>query len=152
MIRVPRVERDLDRCLALLRSKINHQGFTQLEVQETLGWGRSYISQLLQKQKSLRVSQLLAILKVIGVEPGAFFAELYVASPRARRGHGKRGRQRPSGVDKGKGQLWRELEQLSKLHHGLKNLLVQKQLVTATEVSKAAKAVAVELSLREDLR
>ncbi len=149
MIKMLRAERDLNRCLALLRSKITQQGFTQLEVQEILGWGRSYISQLLQKQKSLRVSQLLAILKVIGVEPGTFFAELYVASPRARRGHGKKGRQRTSAADDG--QLWRDFEELCRLHHGLQDLLVQKQLVTASEVSKAAKAVAVELSLRRDL-
>ncbi len=71
------VERQLDRILTLLRNKIRQQGFTQLEVQEVLGWGRSYISQLLTKQKSLRVEQVLLILNVIGVDSAAFFAELY---------------------------------------------------------------------------
>ena len=34
------IERELDRVLTLLRNKIREQGFTQLEVQEALGWGR----------------------------------------------------------------------------------------------------------------
>ena len=71
------VERELERVLTLLRNKIRERGFTQLEVQDALSWGRSYISQLLTKQKSLRVEQVLLILNVIGVEPGEFFAELY---------------------------------------------------------------------------
>ena len=53
------VERDLDRILSLLRNRIRERGFTQLEVQETLGWGRSYISQLVTRQKSLRVEHVL---------------------------------------------------------------------------------------------
>ncbi len=73
------VDKEVDRVLTLLRNKIREKGFTQLEVQEALGWGRSYISQLLTKQKSLRVEQVLLILSVIGIEPAAFFAELYYA-------------------------------------------------------------------------
>ncbi len=52
------------------------RGYTQLEVQQELGWGRSYISQLVTKQKSPRVEQVLLILGVIGVDPAEFFAEL----------------------------------------------------------------------------
>lgn len=72
-----KVERDLDRILTLLRNKIREKGFTQLEVQNALNWGRSYISQLLTKQKSLRVEQIHMILDVIGVEPAEFYGELY---------------------------------------------------------------------------
>ena len=68
------IERELDRVLTLLRNKIRERGFTQLEVQEALGWGRSYISQLLTKQKSLRIEQVLLILNVVGVDPGEFFS------------------------------------------------------------------------------
>jgi len=42
-----------------------------------LDWGRSYISPLLTKQKSLRVEQVLRILDVIEVEAADFFFELY---------------------------------------------------------------------------
>lgn len=68
---------EIDRVLTLLRHRIRERGYTQLEVQKELGWGRSYISQLLTKQKALRVEQVLLILHVIGAEPATFFAELY---------------------------------------------------------------------------
>ncbi len=80
------VERELDRCLTLLRDKIREQGFTQLEVQEALGWGRSYISQLLTRQKNLRIDQVVMIMNVIGVEPAEFFGELYGPPPRVKGG------------------------------------------------------------------
>ena len=70
-------EGEMDRVLTLLRQKIRERGYTQLEVQRELSWGRSYISQLLTKQKALRVEQVLLILGVIGVDPGVFFSELY---------------------------------------------------------------------------
>ena len=71
------IQRDLDRTLARLRSLIREQGFTQLEVQEALGWGRSYISQILTQQKALRVEQVLLILNVVGVDPAEFFGEVF---------------------------------------------------------------------------
>ena len=71
------IPRYIDRVLTRLRNVIREQGFTQLEVQEALGWGLSYISQLLTQQKALRVEQVLAILKVVGVDPGEFFAEVF---------------------------------------------------------------------------
>ncbi len=67
----------VDRCLTLLGNTIRDRSFTQLRVQEELGWGRSYLSQLMTKQKKLRIDQLLSVLSAIGVEPAEFFAELY---------------------------------------------------------------------------
>lgn len=75
------VQNDIERVLTLLRNKIRERGFTQLEVQAELNWGRSYISQLLTKQKGLRVDQILRILDVIGVDPADFYAELYHLGP-----------------------------------------------------------------------
>ncbi len=72
-----KIDRELDRILTLLRNVIRQKGFTQLEVQEALGWGRSYISQLLTKQKSLRVEQILLVLNVINVKPAEFWGEIY---------------------------------------------------------------------------
>ena len=45
------IDAEVDRYLTLLRNRIRQQGFTQLEVQQELGWGRNYISQLLTKLK-----------------------------------------------------------------------------------------------------
>ncbi|MCP3958965.1 MAG: helix-turn-helix transcriptional regulator [bacterium] len=71
------VNRELDRILAHLRAVISGRGFTQMEIQSELGWGRSYISQLLTKQKSLRFDHILSILKVLDVAPEDFFGKLY---------------------------------------------------------------------------
>lgn len=72
-------DREVERCLTLLRNLIRQKEFTQLDVQQALGWGRSYISQLLTKQKALRYEQMLLVLNVIGVSPEEFFAELFPA-------------------------------------------------------------------------
>ncbi len=71
------VEKEVDRILLHLRNTVSARGFTQLEVQERLDWGRSYLSQLLTKQKTLRIQQLFLVLAVVGAELGEFFAELY---------------------------------------------------------------------------
>ncbi len=139
------IERELDRVLTLLRNKIRERGFTQLEVQEALGWGRSYISQLLTKQKSLRIEQVLLILNVIGVDPGEFFSELYHFG---REGgvEGSRGYQRYSrgdvferaGADSGSDEEFkRSFDELQSLMRGLVRLLTSKGLVAADELSVA---------------
>jgi transcriptional regulator with XRE-family HTH domain len=71
------IENEIDRILMHLRHLIRRRGLTQLEVQKRLKWGTSYISQLVTKQKLLRVDQLLRILEVLGVPPGEFFSEVF---------------------------------------------------------------------------
>ena len=123
-----KIERHLERYLVLLRKKIREKGFTQMEVQEVLGWGKSYISQLLTRQKRLQFDQVLSILRVIGVDPREFFAELNGRPPQP-----PALRRQPPGV----GALVsnRELEDLSSLLLGLVKLLIEKQVITAAELS-----------------
>ena len=71
------VDPEVDRILMLLRLKIKNHGFTQIQVQEALNWKGSYVSQLLSRNKSLRVEQVLQILAVIGVEPFDFFCNIF---------------------------------------------------------------------------
>ena len=71
------VEEEAGKARALLGKKIKEQGFTQIQVQELLGWGGGHISLLVHGQKALRFEKILAILGVIDVTPAAFFAELY---------------------------------------------------------------------------
>ena len=78
-----RVDAHVRRILSRLRTVISDQGFTQLEVQDQLEWGRSYISQLLTGQKSIRVDVMLLILDVVEVKPAEFFAEVFEAEERA---------------------------------------------------------------------
>ena len=63
--------------LSSLGTCIRDQGFSQVKVQEALGWGRSYISQLMTRQKKVRIVQVLSILEVIGVAPETFFGEFF---------------------------------------------------------------------------
>ncbi len=130
-----KIDRELDRYLTLLRNKIREAGYTQLEVQESLGWGRSYISQLLTKQKSLRIEQVLAILSVIGVEAREFFTELYGGTPRF-----TAGQRRPYSDRQlaGAPSIEQQLQKLTPLLKGLTKALIDKGLITADDLSGAA--------------
>ncbi len=123
-------DREVDRYLTLLGNKIRQKGFTQLEVQAVLGWGRSYISQLVTRQKSLRLEQVLSILQVIEVEPGIFFGELYAVAPR---------HQAPPST-----LPHRELEEMRSMLQGLTELLVERGLITRRGLSQAVADQRVE--------
>ncbi len=147
------VQSEIDRVLTLLRNKIRERGFTQLEVQEALSWGRSYISQLLTKQKSLRVEQILLILNVIGVDPGEFYSELYrLSAPermRAVEEYAERSyRSAPYGASAASeaadvglpGDFSRGFQELRSLLRGLVRLLVDKSVINVDELTSAVKA------------
>ncbi len=141
------VQSEIDRVLTLLRNKIRERGFTQLEVQEALSWGRSYISQLLTKQKSLRVEQILLILNVIGVDPSEFYSELYQLRSPSRAGLEDFGQgryraapfaaavERVSAAEHDGG-----FRSMKSLLRGLVRLLVDKEVITIDELSAAVKA------------
>lgn len=147
-------EKELERVLTLLRNKIRERGFTQLEVQEALSWGRSYISQLLTKQKSLRVEQVLLILEVIGVDPGEFFGELYhypLHSGARVRGpeYGEPARDRaayePSMVAESAStyddpKFGKTFEGVRTLLRGLVDLLVDKNIINVDDLTLSVKA------------
>ena len=130
------VEPEVDRYLTLLRNKIRERGFTQLDVQEALGWGRSYISQLLTKQKALRVEQVLLVLSVIGIDAREFFQELYAVPLYP----GNRPIQDPEE----EARLRRELKNLRAMVHGLADLLLGEQVINAEDLS-----IAVETAGRQ---
>ena len=121
------IERELDGYLTLLRKKIRDRGFTQLEVQEALGWGRSYISQLLTKQKTLRLEQVLLILNVIGVDPGTFFRELY-------------NQQRPTEGSMGTLSA-QDVQRLQMLVQGLIDVLLRKGVITRAGLSETQQRI-----------
>jgi len=122
--------------LTLLRNKIRERGFTQLEVQAMLGWGRSYISQLLTKQKALRLEQVLMILAVIGVDSGDFFAELF---PTGRRPGGSwQGSVGASaGAFSALGEPSAAVAELRSLVRGLVGLLIDREVIDVDELSTA---------------
>ncbi len=132
------VDNEVDRYLTLLRNKIREKGFTQLQVQEALSWGRSYISQLLTRQKSLRIEQVLLILDVIGVDPADFFAELYY--PGVPGTFGAAGWRSAAGFDPPGERLAGGFEELRALVRGLVWLLIDKELIDADELTANVKA------------
>ncbi len=144
------IEKEVDRVLTLLRNKIRERGFTQLEVQEKLNWGRSYISQLLTKQKSLRVEQVLMILDTVKVDPKDFYGELYqFPRPEARLRNlddyvDPQLGDAPFGPallleDTGEtyGEFFRKHRELRAMVRGLVQLLVDKEVATLEEILAA---------------
>ena len=127
------VDKEVDQVLTLLRNKIRERGFTQLQVQEALSWGRSYISQLLTKQKSLRVEQVLLILDVIGIDPADFFSELY-HYPRPAAAY-RDSRMAPAQG----GDLGSSFEEMRGLIRGLVWLLIDKEVIDVDELTAVVK-------------
>ncbi len=134
--------RVVDRVLTRLRNAIRERNFTQLEVQEALGWGRSYISQLVTKQKTLRIEQILLILNVIGVEPEDFFGEIFqfgtfgpTAGPQQRR----RQARRPSELFQSgaKGSMEDDLRRLEMLLGAIVAVLLGKGFIDAGNLEDA---------------
>ncbi len=124
------VDRELDRYVALLRSMIRQKGFTQMEVQESLGWGRSYISQIVTQQKKLRMDQVLRILHVIAVPPGEFFGELY-----RREAPGATARQPLLPQDRGAPEPFQqELQRIHTLLRAVVQLLLDKRVITSRDL------------------
>ncbi|MCP4653841.1 MAG: helix-turn-helix transcriptional regulator, partial [bacterium] len=62
-------ERQLSEVLQRLLEKIREAGFTQVGVEQKLGWKRHRMSSLVRGKTALRVDHLFAICEVIGVLP-----------------------------------------------------------------------------------
>ena len=124
------IERDLDRILNRLRHAIRERGYTQLEVQDVLGWGRSYISQLLTRQKSLRFEQILLILNVIGVPPGDFFSAIYPLEEAA-------SARRAAAAQADDASMRAELRRIERLYEGIVGVLKKKGLISTEELAGA---------------
>ncbi len=122
------VERDMNRCLTLVRDKIRETGFTQREVEQALSWGRSYISQLFTGTKKLRLEQVLSILGVIEVDPAQFFGELF------RPGSPGPGRQDPGARG---ARMALELERAQRLLKAMVQLLLEKRIITSIDLTAA---------------
>ncbi len=103
-------------------------------MQAELGWGRSYISQLLTRQKCLRMEQVLLILGVIGIQPAEFFSELYLAQP-----YGAEHLAPTSGAVEAPVASSQGLRDLRALVHRLADCLINKEFITAEDLAAAAR-------------
>lgn len=132
------VERDIHRILTLLRNRIRQQGFTQLEVQEVNGWGKSYISQLVTKQKSLRVEHVLMILNVINIDPADFYAEIYQFGPSKRRAL-RAAQRRSLPPAPNTGDMAKDMRSLGILLDAVVNVLASKEFFSMDDYKEATK-------------
>lgn len=133
------VEKEVDRMLKLLREKIRDKGFTQLKVQEALGWGRTYISQLFRKQKSLRFDQILHILEVIEIDAGLFFAEFYALAHPELDEDDRRYDRRALRYARPQSATSPEIEELREMVDAMTRLLIQKGFLDSTELDEVFK-------------
>ena len=71
------IARDVDRTLVLLRRLIRDSRETPYSIQEQCSWGLATMAQIFSKHRRLRLDELLQILYVIRIPPGAFFAAVF---------------------------------------------------------------------------
>ncbi len=136
-MRIRNIDKDIDRVLTLLRNRIRERGYTQLEVQNKLGWGRSYISQLLTKQKAIRLDQVLMILKVIDAEPAEFWAEMFHFGSFGEHHPGRPHRTRaPSGFPDSDG-VDSSLDRIRILYDCIVMVLTRKGLISSADLEAA---------------
>lgn len=124
-------QKEAERMLETLRRLIRERGITQLQIQRQLGWGRSYISQLLTKQKTLRVEPLLQIVDAIGMQPAEFFVEHFKAPP-------SEAEPAPASPNALSGaeielELRRKLDHLQSCLTGLVRVMVERRLIGGNE-------------------
>jgi transcriptional regulator with XRE-family HTH domain len=67
-----------------LRRRLAHTGVSLCEIDRRLGWEENTLGELLSGAAELRVKELLAVLRAVGIEERSFFAELYDLEPRCR--------------------------------------------------------------------
>jgi transcriptional regulator with XRE-family HTH domain len=138
-------QKEAERMLETLRRLIRERGFTQLKIQLVLGWGRSYISQLLTKQKTLRVEPLLQIVDAIGMQPAEFFAEHYRA-PATEAPPAPAAAPAVSGAEI-ELEIRRKLDHLQSGLTGLVRVLVERRLIGANESAAVLSGSFPEASL-----
>jgi len=73
---------ELSRYLAVLNDLVRQKGITRRELDSRLGWKGGVVARLLRGERGdLRLSQLLAILKELDVEPLAFYNVVHAGTP-----------------------------------------------------------------------
>jgi transcriptional regulator with XRE-family HTH domain len=76
------IDEEVKRATKLLETVMQAAGLTRKDLDQKLGAGPGYISQVLTGRMELKYRHILAILRALEVDPGAFFQTLY-PEPRA---------------------------------------------------------------------
>ena len=73
----PTVDEEVKRGTKLLETVMQAAGLTRKELDQKLGAGPGYISQVLTGRMELKFRHIISILRALDVDPGAFFQTLY---------------------------------------------------------------------------
>jgi transcriptional regulator with XRE-family HTH domain len=71
------IEDEVRRATKLLETVMQAAGLTRKDLDQRLGAGPGYVSQVLTGRMELKLRHILAILRALDVEPGLFFQTLY---------------------------------------------------------------------------
>lgn len=74
------IEEEVRRATKLLETVMQAAGLTRKDLDQKLGAGPGYVSQVLTGRMELKFRHILAILKALEVDPGVFFQTLYPES------------------------------------------------------------------------
>jgi transcriptional regulator with XRE-family HTH domain len=73
----PKVEEEVARLRRALRNRIRDAGVSLRTMEDRLGMGRDYLSQLLRGSMDLKAKHIFAVLAELSTDPGEFLLELY---------------------------------------------------------------------------
>jgi transcriptional regulator with XRE-family HTH domain len=73
----PTLDDEVKRATKLLETVMQAAGLTRKELDQRLGAGPGYISQVLTGRMELKYRHIISILRALDVDPGAFFQSLY---------------------------------------------------------------------------
>ena len=77
-----RRDRAVERLRRALRSEVRNSHLTQRAIEETNGFTRGYLSQVLQGHVTLTIRHVFGILFALGIQPDAFFHQLFAQPPK----------------------------------------------------------------------
>jgi transcriptional regulator with XRE-family HTH domain len=75
------IDDEVRRATKLLETIMQAAGLTRKDLDQRLGAGPGYVSQLFTGRMELKMRHILAILRAVDVEPGVFFQTLYPDGP-----------------------------------------------------------------------
>ncbi len=67
------MEEEIRRYTEVLELLIDRSGWSRREVERRLGWGQGLLSQILAGKRVLKVSQILDLLRTLGIDPLVFY-------------------------------------------------------------------------------
>jgi hypothetical protein len=75
------IDEEVRRATKLLETIMQAEGLTRKDLDQRLGAGPGYMSQLFTGRMELKLRHVLSVLRALEVEPGLFFQTLYPAGP-----------------------------------------------------------------------